>query len=114
MPEGRPMWLRRCCVRNTALTTMASVIAICSATRMAPARLRSNAERMGRISMSLHLEVGSGGGTPDAPGGIESRGEARRNGDGDDDQEVGLVERQRARCLFHEAPVPGAQRPDAG
>src|SRR5688500_15227103 len=108
MPDGRPMWVKRCCVRNTALTTMASVIAICSATRMAPARLRSSAESMGRISMSLHLEVGSGGGTPDAPGGVETRGEARGNGDGDDDQEVGLVERQRARRFVHEASIPGA------
>src|SRR5688500_8680422 len=108
MPDGRPMWVTRCCVRYTALTTMASVIAICSATRMAPARLRSSAERMGRISMSLHLQVRSGGGTTDAPGGIESRGEAGRNRDGDDDQEAGLVERQRARCLFHETSIPGA------
>src|SRR5688500_20072574 len=106
MPDGRPMWVTRCCVRYTALTTMASVIAICSATRMAPARLRNSAERMGRISMSLHLEVGSGGGTPDAPGGIESRGEARGDGDGNDDQEVGLVGRKHARCFVHEASVP--------
>src|SRR5688572_13599946 len=108
MPEGRPMWLTRSWVRKTALTTIASVMAICSATRMAPARLRASAERMGRISMSLRLEVRSGGGTPDAPCGIESRGEASTYGDDNDDEEVGLVEWQNARCFVHEASIPGA------
>src|SRR5687767_11072516 len=106
MPDGRPMWLTRWYVRKTALTTIASVIAICSATRMAPARLRSSAERMGRNSMSLRLEVGSRRGAPDAPCGIKPGNEAGGDGDGNADQEVGVIERQRARCFIHEASVP--------
>src|SRR4051794_13366534 len=112
MPDGRPMWLTRCCVRKTALTTIASVIAICSATKMAPARLRSSEERMGRISMSLHLEIRSGRSPSDTPCGIQAGGKPGGDRDGDDDQEVGLVEGQRARGLVDEASVPGAQRPD--
>src|SRR5688500_5214669 len=112
MPDGRPMWLTRWYVRKTALTTIASVIAICSATRTAPARLRNRAERMGRSSMSEHLEVRGGRGTPDAPCGIEACHEAGGDRDGNADQEIGLVEWQHTCGFIHEASIPGAQRPD--
>src|SRR6185503_20967774 len=92
---------------------MASVMAICSATRMAPARLRNSAERMGRISMSLHLEIGGGRGAPDAPCGIQSGENAGADRDGDHDQQVFRLVRQDLRRFVDEASIPGAQRPDA-
>src|SRR5688572_20605794 len=96
MPVGRPIFSTRSFVTYTAFTTMASVRAICTATRMAPARLRSSAERMGRISMLLSLQIGSRRRAPDAPGRVQPRHEAGEHGDGDDQQEIHGVERQDA------------------
>src|ERR1043165_7222072 len=96
-PVGRPILATRCCVMKTAFTTIASVMAICNATRMAPARLRSNAERMGRISISLRLQIGGGRRAPDAPGWVEPGDDAGPDRDGDHDQQVRCVERQHFR-----------------
>src|SRR5262245_34323194 len=96
-----------------ALTTMASVMAICSATRMAPARLRISAERMGRISMSLHLQVGSWRRASDAPRGVEAGQNSGEHRDADHDDEVHLVDRQMPRRVIAETRVPGSQRPDS-
>ena len=48
-----PILLTRCCVTNTAFTTMASVSAIWIATSIAPAPLRISAEKIGRSPMAI-------------------------------------------------------------
>src|SRR5215469_12429303 len=59
-------------------------MATCAATSTAPVRLRSRAERVGRMSRlmassSLALQVHRGGESPDAPRRVEPGGECRRD-----------------------------------
>src|SRR5688500_1160232 len=84
MPDGRPIFSRRWLMMKTAFVTTASVMALCSATRMAPVLLRSMALRMGRTSMVLlllRLEVGRRLQPHDAPGRIQARDNTREQSD---------------------------------
>src|SRR6185312_734623 len=95
MPLGRPIWVMRSWMMNTALQTMASVNAICSAIRIAPVLLRSMALSIGRISMArslLDLEIDGGRDAHHTPGGIEAGQHAGEDGQEQRDPHHGPVQ----------------------
>src|SRR4051812_42278065 len=77
-------------IRNTALQTMAQVSAISSTSSSAVILCRRSVDRMGRISMSVALQLQGGSDLAGAPG-REQPGQQRR---ADGEQEGGQQHRQ--------------------
>src|SRR5690349_24917847 len=83
-------------IRNTALQTMAQVSAISSTTSSAVILWRRNVERIGRMSMSIALQLQGGSDLAGAPGGQQAgqqRGAHREQKGGGQHRQVQVGER---------------------